>query len=127
MQKSSKDQTYHVQRQNLLTRIAQRQPKLPSDPPLIFKTKSNPRLLKLNLRDCLTIPEQTWSDPASLVVFNNRNPIICLQRPDNIGDLVNCSKYKLKINEEFTRMVIPKEHLSESFRRNNSNVSPGGV
>jgi hypothetical protein len=115
---------YAARRRVLIQQILNKGVKVLANPPLIFKTIMNPRLERINIRSILAVPESLFGlDAEAREVFGMRNPILCLQRPRNIGDIVTCSTYKFDIDERNLHMHIPDNHLSVLFERANGGSS----
>lgn len=96
-------------------------PKKNKEPPMIFKTTANPRLTRLNISSCLEVPLALFTEPCARDIFNSRNPILCLQRPENIGDIITRSAYCNNIDTAILNgSITPANHLSILLANNNS-------
>ena len=67
--------------------------------PTVFKTFNTPREQRINIKQCIALPEQIWSDPDSSLIFPNRRaPIICFKRTKNLKEEFIQSRYNFTLN-----------------------------
>lgn len=80
-----------------------------SKAPIIFKIEYNNRLLKLGLRDILSLPEDPIvMSPDIKQFFSNRRPLQCFQRAPNLGQLLTTSAHSYSINTQLLMQQTPQ-------------------
>ena len=80
--------------QRLVKQLAKQQANQSIKPcPLVFKVAHTPRTTQLIIADCLALNEAALADEDYHTIFNDRPPILCLTRPNNLGDILVRAKY----------------------------------
>jgi hypothetical protein len=62
--------------------------------PTIFKIRQSQRTTRLQLNHCLSTHDTASFDPDAPAIFSNREPVLCLVRPTNLGEILTTAKYR---------------------------------
>ncbi len=92
-------------RDDLIHRILNKQHKLQhtndnnysKNRPLIFKSTFDQESNQFALKSCLKLPHNITNDPLAFSIFNNRNPIICYGKSQNLAQKLSRTKYNHSI------------------------------
>jgi hypothetical protein len=69
--------------------------------PTIFKTFNTPREHRINIKDCIALPESIWTDPDATKIFiDGKSPIVCYKRTKNLKDEIISSRYNFLLKTD---------------------------
>ena len=97
-----------LRRPTIIAQIISAQQSLSNNPnnitvmPAIFQTFNTPREHRINLKHCLQLPNEIWTDPDSATIFpDQRAPIVCFKKNKNLKEQFIKSRFKFTLQNKY--------------------------